>query len=176
MMVRLESWAMRKLLFAVVFLCSSAGVWAQGGDPFGSGIDFLRVCTRHFPSADPAHRAIEAGGPQVIDTACNMYVWGIVSGVNQYGLISAQDLLAAKKRGEAGFSSYGMQSAEALKKSSDSFNLICVPDEVTVGQLRSVVSSYIVKHLDRSIWSTAKLTYNALTEAFPCTVKSSPQP
>lgn len=133
------------------------------GDPLDKGEDFFRVCVRNNgqKAADPrAEAAIEA--------ACNMYVWGVVSGINLYSSISEGDILAAKKRGEAGFSLYGISTADALNKSSATLNLVCIPDEVTVGQLRKIVSKYMTDHLDQTIWSTGNLTYHAVTEAFPC--------
>lgn len=130
------------------------------GDPLAHGEDFLRVCIRD--------KAAHPQGQPTIEAACNMYVWGVVSGINLYSVLSPNEILAAKKRGELGFSTYGTATAAAFTKSANSFDLVCVPDEVTVGQLRRVVETYILKHPTQSNWSTSKLTYDALIDAFPC--------
>lgn len=117
---------MKKLALLMVVMFCSAICFAQSSDPLAKGEDFVRICIR----SDYGHQAIESGGDSAKVAACNMYVWGIVSGVNLYSSLSPQDILAAKKRGEA--SSYGVGSLEAMRKTADSFNLLCVPDEVTV--------------------------------------------
>lgn len=140
------------------------------GDPLGKGYAFLRVCALSGirPRTDEEYKKA-----MVIEAACNMYVLGVISGINLYSSLSAGDIAAAKKRGEAGFSVYGMNTADQLSKSAESFNLVCVPDQVTIGALRELVAKHISAHPDHSIWSTSKLTYDALIEAFPCPM---PQP
>jgi hypothetical protein len=52
---------------------------------------------------------------------------------------------------------------------------VCVPDAVTVGQLRNIVVRYLEEHPEELHYSSIVVLNNALAEAFPCERQPAPQ-
>jgi hypothetical protein len=143
---------MKMLFCAVVLLCCSASGWAQRGDEFSTGRDFLRECGPQTPSKDSGLRAIEEGAAPVVDTACNMYTFGVYKGIDHVA-----DL---------------MDGIDPSK----SHRYICVPDGTTAISMRDIVVRFIKAHLGLSGVNTNRLISSALSEAFPCQANKPPQP
>jgi hypothetical protein len=52
---------------------------------------------------------------------------------------------------------------------------VCVPDALTVGQVRNLVVRYMEEHPEELHYASIYLVHNALEEAFPCPAKPAPK-
>jgi hypothetical protein len=52
---------------------------------------------------------------------------------------------------------------------------VCVPDALTVGQLRNIVVRYLEEHPEELHYASIVVLNNALHEVFPCEAPPTPQ-
>lgn len=69
----------------------------------------------------------------------------------------------------------GAAEMSRLRAKLPNLPTVCVPDALTVGQVRNIVVSYIEEHPEELHYASIALVNNALDEAFPCEAHPAPQ-
>lgn len=69
----------------------------------------------------------------------------------------------------------GVAEMSRLREKLPKLPPVCVPDAVTVGQVRNIVVRYLEEHPEELHYSSIILVTNALDEAFPCEAPPAPQ-
>jgi hypothetical protein len=143
---------MKRMLLAAMLLCCVGVPRAQHVAPISIGSGFLRECGPKIASADPDMRLMEKGAAPVANTGCNMYIFGILEGID-----SVADLLE--------------------RQDGKSHRFICVPRDVVAGDMRDVVVKYIQKDPKFSLdLKTNRIASLALSAAYPCRAEKPAQP
>jgi hypothetical protein len=69
----------------------------------------------------------------------------------------------------------GAAEMSRLRQKVPTLPPLCVPDALTVGEVRNIVVSYIEEHPEELHYASIALVHNALEEAFPCEAQPAPQ-
>jgi hypothetical protein len=68
----------------------------------------------------------------------------------------------------------GVAEMSRLREKVPQLPPVCVPEAVTVGQVRNIVVRYLEEHPEEWHYSSIVLVTNALDEAFPCEAHPAP--
>jgi len=119
----------------------------QGRAQITRGDVFLHECGPLPAGLDPGMKALMEGANRSRIPVCDMYILGILQGIDLYSMI------AVEHSGKA-----------------DPMNLgsVCVKDEVDADELKDIVVRYIQGHAEQQKFQTVLLALFAFEQAFPC--------
>lgn len=141
------------LVFTLLIFCSMASAAQATGDPWGTGTDFLKSCTKPTPSGNGDMDALNAGARPINDAVCSSYVFGIFEGIDSVAELLDTNLPREPRH-----------------------RFICLPREgVTAGEMRDIVTKYILDHRAIAGLKTNRLVSLALSETYPCSTSTSKQ-
>jgi hypothetical protein len=69
----------------------------------------------------------------------------------------------------------GAAEMSRLKEKLPKLPPVCIPDALTVGQLRNIVVHYLEEHPEELHYASIVVLKNALDDAFPCEALPAPQ-
>jgi hypothetical protein len=69
----------------------------------------------------------------------------------------------------------GLNDMRVLSRTFPNLTAYCIPEGVTMAQVKSVVMKYLQEHPEELHYPSVRLVNSALSQAFPCTAQPAPK-